>query len=76
MAVKLFQARDPAFQRLQLPLLLAQPHRTSFRLGRGAVARFLVDGPRDHGVVFSFNPLEFEHLRKEGVLLSNSTTVR
>src|SRR5262245_718735 len=57
MAVKLFQAREPAFQRLQLPLLLAQPHRTSFRSGRGGDRWFLVATAR------------LQHFRKEGASL-------
>jgi hypothetical protein len=65
MSVKLFQARQPAFQRLQLPLLLPRPHGTSFRLGRGGGVDSW-DGPRD-SPLFSLNPLDFRQMRKEAI---------
>jgi len=71
MSVKLFQAREPAFQRLQLPLLLAQSHRTSFRLGRGGIVDSWSDGPRDHPVVFPLTPWTSSTWERRGTFSAN-----
>ena len=62
MAVKFFQAREPAFQRPQLPLLLAQPH----RMAAAVIVGFWSMG---HGTarLFFLNPLEFQQMKKERV---------